>query len=129
MVWSEGVPRLEASTASLMKATTAIILIVISLAAVGAIAYGSYRERERSNDLEGRIVVLEHTSTESASEIARLTADKVKLCKSVDVVRQKITGVVLSPGSPTPNFDVQADPLSAPERTILMFYNWCHASS
>jgi len=112
-----------------MRATTAIILIVISLAAVGAIAYGSYRERERSNDLEGRVVVLEHSSTESSNEIARLTADKVKLCKSVDVVRQKITGVVLSPESPTPNFDVQADPLSAPERTILMFYNWCHAPS
>jgi hypothetical protein len=112
----------------LMKATTAIILIVISLAAVGAIAYGSYHERERSNDLEGRIVVLEHTSDETASEITRLTADKVKLCKSVDIVRQKITGVVLGPGSPRPNFDVQADPLSAPERTILMFYNWCHAS-
>ena len=94
-----------------------------------AIAYGSYRERERSNDLEGRIVALEHTSTESASEIERLTADKVKLCRSVDIVRQKITGVVLNPGSPTPNFDVQADPLSAPERTILMLYNWCHPAS
>jgi hypothetical protein len=112
-----------------MRATTAIILIVISLAAVGGIAYGSYRERERSNDLEDRVVVVEHTSTESASEIARLKADKVKLCTSVDVVREKITGVVLKPGSPTPNFDVQADPLSAPERTILMFYNWCHTSS
>jgi hypothetical protein len=111
-----------------MKATTAIILIVISLAAVGAIAYGSYRERDRSNDLEGRIVVLEHTSDETSSEIARLTADKVKLCRTVDIVRQKITGVVLAPGSPTPNFDVKADPLSAPERTILMFYNWCHAA-
>jgi hypothetical protein len=111
-----------------MKATTAIILIVISLAAVGAIAYGSYRERDRSNDLEGRIVVLEHTSDEAASEIARLAADKVKLCRTVDIVRQKITGVVLSPSSPTPNFDVEADPLSAPERTILMFYNWCHAT-
>ncbi len=114
---------------SLMKATTAIILIVISLAAVGAIAYGSYRERDRSNDLEGRILALEHTSSESASEIERLTADKVKLCRSVDIVRQKITGVVLNAGSPTPNFDVQADPLSAPERTILMLYNWCHPAS
>jgi hypothetical protein len=111
-----------------MKASTAVILIVISLAAVGGVAYGSYREREHSNDLEGRIVVLEHRSDESASEIKRLTDDKVKLCASVDVVRQKITGVVLSPGSPTPNFDVQADPLSAPERTILMLYNWCHAA-
>ena len=129
MVWSEGVPCLEASTASLMRATTAIILIVISLAAVGGVAYGSYRERERSNDLEARVVVLEHSSSESASEIALLTADKVKLCKSVDIVREKITGVVLKPGGPTPNFDVQADPLSAPERTILMFYNWCHAKS
>jgi len=112
-----------------MKATTAIILIVISLAAVGAIAYGSYHERQRSNDLESRIVALEHASSESSNGVARLTADKVKLCRSVDVVREKITGVVLNPGSPTPNFDVQADPLSAPERTILMFYNWCHAPS
>ncbi len=112
-----------------MKATTAVILIVISLAAVGGVAYGTYRERERSNDLEARIVVLEHTTSESTSEIERLTADKAKLCTSVDIVRQKITGVILSPGSPTPNFDVQADPLSAPERTILMFYNWCHAAS
>ena len=112
-----------------MKATTAIILIVISLAAVGGVAYGSYRERERSNDLEGRIVTLEHKSDETASEIQRLTVDKVKLCRSVDIVRQKITGVVLSPGSPTPNFDIAADPLSAPERTILMLYNWCHAAS
>ena len=45
-----------------------------------------------------------------------------------DPGQTKITGVVLSPSSPTPNFDVQADPLSAPERTILMFYNWCHTS-
>ena len=111
-----------------MKASTAIILIVISLAAVGGVAYGSYRERERSNDLEGRIAALEHTSDESAGEIQRLSADKVKLCATVDIVRQKITGVVLSPDSQTPNFDVQADPLSAPERTILMFYNWCHAA-
>ena len=125
----EAFPVSSLDRASLMKATTAIILIVISLAAVGAIAYGSYRERERSNDLEGRIVALEHSSTESASEIERLTADKVKLCKSVDIVRQKITGVVLNPGSQTPNFDVQADPLSAPERTILMLYNWCHPAS
>jgi hypothetical protein len=111
-----------------VKASTAIILIVISLAAIGGIAYGSYRERVRSDDLESRIVVLEHTSSESASEIDRLTADKVALCKSVDIVRQKITGVVLTPGSATPNFDIRADPLSAPERTILMFYNWCHES-
>lgn len=112
-----------------MKATTAIVLIVISLAAVGGVAYGSYRERDNSRDLEGRLVTLEHTSSESASEIERLTADKARLCTSVDIVREKITGVVLSPGSPTPNFDVRADPLSAPERTILMFYNWCHAAS
>lgn len=111
-----------------MKASTAIILIVISLAAVGGVAYGSYRERERSNDLEARIVALEHSSDETTGEIQRLTDDKVKLCRTVDVVRQKITGVVLSPDSPTPNFDVEADPLSAPERTILMFYNWCHAA-
>ena len=72
----EAFPERSLDRASLMKATTAIILIVISLAAVGAIAYGSYRERERSNDLEGRIVALEHASSESASEIERLTATR-----------------------------------------------------
>src|SRR4029079_2661015 len=72
-------PSRSVGRVSLMKATTAIILIVISLAAVGAITYGSYRERERSNDLEDRIVALEHASTESGSDIERLTADKVKL--------------------------------------------------
>ena len=109
-----------------MRASTAIILIVISLAAVGGIAYGSYREQQHSDSLETRVVVLEHANTNSTSAIEQLKADKIKLCASVDIVRQKITGVVLAPGSPTPNFDVQADPLSAPERTILMFYNWCH---
>ena len=100
------------------EATTAIILIVISLAAVGAVAYGSYRERDRSNDLEGRIVNLEHTSDESASEIARLTADKVKLCRTVDIVRQKITGVVLSPEQPDAELRRSGRPVERTQRTI-----------
>ena len=112
-----------------MKARTAVILIVISLAAVAGVAYGSYRASTKSDHLEKRIAALEHANNSSMSEIEQLKADKLKLCATVDRVRQKITGVVLTPGSPTPNFDVEADPLSAPERIILMLYNWCRTPS
>ena len=108
-----------------MRARTAIILIVISLAAVAGVAYGSYRASTKSDRLEKRITVLEQANRDSVSGIEQLKADKQKLCASVDRVREKITGVVLTPGSPTPNFDVEADPLSAVERVILMLYNWC----
>ncbi len=110
-----------------MRARTAIILIVISLAAVAGVAYGSYRASTKSDRLEKRIAVLEQANRDSVSGIEQLKADKQKLCASVDRVREKITGVVLTPGSPTPNFDVEADPLSAVERVILMLYNWCRA--
>ena len=112
-----------------MRARTAIILIVISLAAVAGVAYGSYRASTKSDKLEKRVVALEQASHDSTTQIEQLNADKAKLCASVDRVRQKITGVVLSPDSPTPNFDVEADPLSAPERIILMLYNWCRTPS
>lgn len=108
-----------------MKAKTAIILIVISLAAVGGVAYGSYRANQRSDRLENRVAALEQAGSASAKTISQLNGDRLALCSSVDKVREKITGVVLAPGSPTPNFDLQADPLSAPERIILMLYNWC----
>ena len=103
------------------------MLIVISVAAVGGVGYGSYRASTKTDRLEARVAALEQVDIASASAIEQLNADKLKLCASVDLVREKITGVVLAPGSPTPNFDVQADPLSAPERIILMLYNWCHA--
>lgn len=111
-----------------MRASTAIILIVISLAAVGGVAYGSYRASTDTDRLEKRVTALEQANRDSASGIEQLKADRQKLCASVDRVREKITGVVLTPGSPAPNFDVEADPLSAAERTILMLYNWCQAS-
>ncbi len=66
---------------------------------------------------------------EAVREIAVLRGEKQKLCAQADVVREKLTGVVLDPGNPAPTFDVGADPLSAPERIILMFYNWCHSTS
>ncbi len=111
-----------------VKARTSIILIVISLAAVAGVAYGSYRASTETDDLAKRVTGLELSNHDSASRIEQLEADKQKLCASVDRVRQKITGVVLTPGSPTPNFDVEADPLSAPDRIILTLYNWCQAA-
>jgi hypothetical protein len=48
-----------------------------------------------------------------------------RLCGSVDRVREKITGVVLTPGSTPPEFDVNAASLTDTERIILMLYNWC----
>jgi hypothetical protein len=109
-----------------VKATTAVILIVISLAAIGGVAYGSYRASTKTDRLETRVATLEQASTDSAEKIEQLNADKLKLCLSVDRVREKITGVALAPGSPTPAFDIQADPLGAPDRIILMLYNWCN---
>ena len=110
-----------------MRARTAIVLIVISLAAVAGVAYGAYRASEKTDDVAARVSALEQASSDSAREIDALKADKRRLCAQVDRVREKITGVVLAPGSPEPNFDIGADPLSAPERTILMLYNWCQA--
>jgi hypothetical protein len=112
-----------------VRATTAILLIVIALAAVGGVAYGSYRASMKTDEVEKRVTALEREYNASATRIDHLEADKQKLCGTVDRVRQKITGVILAPSSPRPNFDVLADPLSAPERIILMLYNWCHASS
>lgn len=111
-----------------MKTRTAIILIVISLAAVAGVAYDSHRSSRQTDLLRNRIAALEQANAASAQAIDRLRADKQSLCTNVDQVREKITGLVLTPGSPTPNFDLQADPLSAPERIILMLNNWCHAS-
>jgi hypothetical protein len=111
-----------------VKASTAILLIVICLAAVGGVGYGSYRSSTQADRLEQRVAALERSSETDQQRLDGIAADRDRLCASVNLVRQKITGVVLAPGSPTPNFDIQADPLSAPERTILMLYNWCHAS-
>ena len=109
-----------------MRASTSLILIAIGLAAVAGVAYGSYRAEQQTKRLETRVTVLEQANTASAQAIAQLRMNKQTLCASVAQVREKITGIVLAPGSPTPNFDLQADPLSAPERIILMLYNWCH---
>ncbi len=98
---------------------------MISLAAVAGVAYGSYRAEQQTERLERRVTALEQSDTASQRAIAQLRQNKQTLCASVDQVREKITGVILTPGSPTPNFDLQADPLSAAERTILMLYNWC----
>jgi hypothetical protein len=110
-----------------VRVRTSILLIVISLAAVAGVAYGSYRASNETHSLETRVTVLEQASHDSASRVEQLTADRRKLCTTVDRVRQKITGVILTPGSPPPNFDVEADPLSAPDRIILALYNWCQA--
>jgi type II secretory pathway pseudopilin PulG len=110
-----------------VKRSTAIILIVISLAAVAGVAYYSHRSNQQADRLQNRVAALERETTASAQAIERLKADKQTLCTNVDQVREKITGLVLTPGSPKPNFDLQADPLSAPERIILMLNNWCHA--
>ena len=110
-----------------MRASTAILLIVICLAAVGGVAYGSYRSKTQTDKLEKRVAALERANAAATSRLDGLDADRQKLCASVDRVRTKITGVVLAPNSPTPNFDILADPLSAPERIILMLYNRCHA--
>ena len=109
-----------------MRARTSIILIAISLAAVAGVAYGSYRAEQQTKRLEKRVGNLEQANNAAEQSIAHLRTNRQTLCVSVDQVREKITGVVLAPGSPTPNFDLQADPLSAPERIILMLYNWCH---
>jgi hypothetical protein len=111
-----------------VSARTAIILIVISLAAVAGVAYGSYRSNQQSDRLEARVAALEDAGTSTAGTLERLQVQRQTLCSSTDRVRQKITGVALAPGSPAPNFDFLADPLSAPERIILMLYNWCHAA-
>ena len=108
-----------------MRARTSIILIAISLAAVAGVAYGSYRAEQQTKRLERRVTALEQANNAAEQSITRLRKNKQTLCVSVDKVREKITGVVLAPGSPNPNFDLQADPLSAPERIILMLYNWC----
>ena len=97
-----------------MKASTAIILIVISLAAVGGVAYGSYRASTKTDRVEKRVAALEQANNDSAKAIEQLNADKVRLCLSVDRVREKITGVVLAPGSPTPDFDIQGQARWAP---------------
>jgi len=110
-----------------MRLRTSVILIVIALAAVAGVAYGSYRASSETNVLEERVTALELSNRDSASRIGELVADRQKLCVGVDRTRQKITGVVLAPGSPAPNFDVEADPLSAPDRIILTLYNWCRA--
>jgi hypothetical protein len=109
-----------------VRRSTSIILIVISLAAVAGVAYGSYRASQQTGRLEKRVAALEQANTGSAQAIDKLRTDKRSLCASVNRVREKITGVVLAPGSPTPNFDLQADPLGASERIILMLYNWCN---
>ncbi len=111
---------------SALRTTTSIILIVISLAAVAGVAYGSYRASQQTTRLEKRVAALEQANTVSAKAIAQLRTDERVLCESVNRVREKITGVVLAPGSPTPNFDLQADPLGASDRIILMLYNWCN---
>ncbi len=90
-------------------------------------AYGSYRASTKTDRLEKRVAALEQANSDSAKAIEQLNADKLRLCLSVDRVREKITGVVLAPGSPTPDFDIQAGSLGAPERIILMLYNWCNA--
>ncbi len=108
-----------------MKAGTAVFLIVISLAAVGGVAYGSYRASTQTDTLETRLAVLEEANVASAETIGRLEEETADLCASVGKVRQKITGVVLQPDSPTPNFDLESSQLTAPERIILMLYNWC----
>jgi hypothetical protein len=110
-----------------VRAGTAVILIVISLAAVGGVAYGVYRTDSENDQLRERVTALEQNDGIAAGRADRLETDRQKLCASVNRVRQKITGVVLKPNGRTPNFDVLADPLSAPERIILMLYNWCHA--
>lgn len=111
-----------------MRARTSILLIIISLAAVVGVAYGSYRAKTDTDALENRVAVLEQASRDSTRRIELLNDDRRTLCGSVDRVRQKITGVVLAPGSPTPNFDIDADPLSAPDRIILALYNWCEGA-
>ena len=108
-----------------VRRSTSVILIVIALAAAAGVAYGSYRASSETKRLEERVAVLERSNRDSASRVGQLAADREKLCVSVDSTRQKITGVVLAPGSPAPNFDLEADPLSAPDRIILTFYNWC----
>jgi hypothetical protein len=108
-----------------MRTSTSLALIVISLAAVAGVAYGSYRAKSQTDRLETRVQALEQAQQGAAKTTEQLQADKQKLCATVDPVRQKITGVVLAPGN-APNFDVLADPLSAPERIILTLYNWCH---
>jgi hypothetical protein len=109
-----------------VRTSTSITLIVISLAAVAGVAYGSYRASQETSRLAKRVDVLEQANTVADEAIAQLGKDKQTLCESVDRVREKMTGVVLAPGSPNPNFDIEADPLSGSERTILMLYNWCN---
>jgi hypothetical protein len=98
---------------------------MIALGAVAGVAYGSYRASSETQRLEERVNALELSDRDSASRIGQLVAERQKLCVGVDSTRQKITGVVLAPGSPSPNFDVEADPMSAPDRIILTLYNWC----
>ena len=52
-----------------------------------------------------------------------------KLCAGIEHVRAKITGVALTPGSPVPEFDVDAAPLNDAERIVLTFSNWCRMLS
>jgi len=108
-----------------VRRLTSVILIVIALASVAGVAYGSYRASSETARLEERVAGLERSNRDSVSRIGQFAADRRKLCASVDSTRQRITGVVLAPGSPAPNFDLEADPLSAPDRIILTFYNWC----
>lgn len=111
-----------------MRAGTALALITISLAAVAGVAYGSYRANADTDRLQTRVAVLEESSRRSSGEIALQKAGTKRLCVGVDHVREKITGVVLTPGSPTPEFDIDAAPLNDAERIVLMLYNWCRAS-
>jgi hypothetical protein len=108
-----------------VRGRTSVVLIMIALGAVAGVAYGSYRASSETQRLEERVNALELSDRDSASRIGQLVAERQKLCVGVDSTRQKITGVVLAPGSPSPNFDVEADPMSAPDRIILTLYNWC----
>lgn len=111
-----------------MRAGTALVLIVISLGAVAGVAYGSYRAEANTDRLEQRVAALEESNSRSSSEIELQKAETKRLCVGVDRVREKITGVVLAPGSPAPEFDIGAAPLTDAERIVLMLYNWCRGS-
>ena len=108
-----------------MRGRTALILILIGLLAVGGVAYGSYRAKEQTDKLEKRVAALEDASRLTASERAAQEARTKKLCAGIEHVRAKITGVALAPGSPVPEFDVDAAPLNDAERIVLTFSNWC----
>lgn len=111
-----------------MRGRTALVLLVIGLAAVAGVAYGSYRANEDTKRLERRVALVEAAGRETSREIEALKADKASLCTGVDRAQEKITGIVLTPGSPTPEFDLGAGSLNDTARVILTFYNWCHAS-